>query len=108
LKLFERIVNEYGLSLYNPNVAIYAINMNEALNATRLVKYIYQQPIFLDIRKVGNQIAFTLKNRTGREIVCIFHEDEYESLKQSTEYSIQQIKEYRRKLKLENIKKDFE
>lgn len=95
--------------MYNSNVAIYAVNMNEALNATSLIKYIYQQPIFLEIIRVDvNQVAFTLKNRIEQEIVWIYHDDEYESLKKSTEYSIQQIKEYRRKLKLENIKKDFE
>lgn len=107
MELFERIVNEFGLSLYNPNIAIYAVNMNEALNAPTIIKYIYSQPIFLEIRRVGNQVAFTLKNRIGKEIVWIFHEDEYESLKRSTQYAIQQIKEYRHKLKLEDIRKDF-
>jgi len=108
MELFERIVKEYGLSLYNPTIAIYAVNMNEALNAPRIIKYIYSQPIFLEIRRADvNTVGFTLKNRFGTEIIWIYHNDEYEKLKQSTQYAIQQIKEYRHKLKLENIRKDF-
>ena len=46
MDIFDRIVNECGLPLYNPNIAIYAVNINEALNAPRIIKYIYSQPIF--------------------------------------------------------------
>lgn len=109
MDLFERIVKEYGLSLYNPNVAIYAVNINEALNTPILLKYIYHQPIFLEIRRVNvNTVGFTLKNRFGQEINWTYYDYNYEKLKEATLYSIQQIKEYRQKLKLEDIKKDFE
>lgn len=108
MELFERIVKEYGLSLYIQNVAIYAVNMNEALNAPRIIKYIYSQPIFLEILRVDvNKVRFTLKNRFGREIRCIYHNEDYKDLKESTQYAVQQIKKYRYKLKLEDIRKDF-
>lgn len=108
VELFEKIVREYGLSLYNTNVAIYAVNMNEALNAPRIIKYIYSQPIFLEIRRVDvNKVGFTLKNRFGREIIWIYHNEDYNGLKESTQYAIQQIKKYRYKLKLEDIRKEF-
>ena len=109
MELFERIVKEYGLSLYNPNVAIYAVNINEALNADSIIKYMYSQPIFLEIRRIDvNHVSCALKNRFGREIFWNYYDDEYDKLKENVLFSIQQIKEYRQKLKLDDIEKDFE
>jgi len=39
--------------------------------------------------------------------VVVHYDYEYEKLKDATLYSIQQIKEYRQKIKLEAIEKDF-
>ena len=97
------------MSLYNPNVAIYAVNINEALNARSVIKYMFSQPIFLEIRRIDeNKVSCVLKNRFGREIFWEYYDNEYDKLKENVLYSIQQIKEYRQKLKLEDIEKDFE
>ena len=109
MDLFDKIVKEYGLSLYNPNVAIYAVNINEALNAPKLAYYIYNQPIFLEIIRLesDDRVQLIFKNRLGKEINWIYYNYNYDKLKEATLDSIQQIKEYRQKLKLEAIEKDF-
>ena len=109
MDLFDRIVKEYGLPLYNPNVAIYAVNMNEALNFPKIAYYVYHQPIFLEIIRMASidRVQLIFKNRFGKEINWIYYDYTYDRLKEATLYSIQQIKEYRQKLKLEAIEKDF-
>lgn len=108
MDIFDRIVNEYGLPLYNPNIAIYAVNVNEALNAPSVSLYTYKQPIFLEIQRKGKDcVELILKNRTGGEINWTYYNYNYDKLKEATLYSIQQIKEYRQKIKLDAIEKDF-
>lgn len=109
MDIFDRIVKEYGLTLYNPNVAIYAVNVNEALNAPKIAYYFYNQPIFLEISRMdcSDRVHLIFKNRFGKEINWIYYDYEYEKLKEATLYSIQQIKEYRQKIKLDAIEKDF-
>lgn len=108
MNLFDRIVNECGLTLYNPNLAIYSVNVNEALNAPSVSLYSYKQSIFLEIQRIGkDSVKLRLKNRMGREINWTYYDYTYDRLKEATLYSIQQIKEYRQKLKLEAIEKDF-
>lgn len=107
MDLFDRIVKEYGLTLYNPNVAIYAVNVNEALSSP-LSYYIYHQQVFLKIIRIWeDRVSLMFKNRFGKEIECSYSDDEYDRLKEAIMYSIQQIKEYRQKLKLDAIEKDF-
>lgn len=59
------------------------------------------------IRIWEDRVSLMFKNRFGKAIECSYSDDEYEKLKEATLYSIQQIKEYRQKLKLEAIEKDF-
>jgi len=75
MDLFDRIVKEYGLPLYNPNVAIYAVNMNEALNAPKIAYYFYNQPIFLGISCImgcSDRVHLIFKNRFGKEINLVY------------------------------------